>query len=99
LRHASNIYFLLEIKNIFVVVNKSITSNLPFRSVIAEETDTVLSTSNANTFMKDSQASSQVLSALMDGLVVLPNVGTEGLGLGVPWTTTETFVIGNQSDY
>ena len=80
-------------------MNNSITSNLPFRSVIAEETDTVLSTSNANTFVKDSQASSQVLSALMDGLVVLPNVGTEGLGLGIPWATTEALVIRNQSGY
>ena len=44
----------LDILSAFAVGNKYITRDLPFRSVIAEEADTILSTSNANTFMKDS---------------------------------------------
>ena len=96
----------MQARSIFIVRNQvtllsklDITSNLPFRSVVAEETNTKLSASNSNTFMNDSQTSSKVLSAFMNSLVILPDVSTEGLSLGIPWTATETLILWDQPDY
>jgi hypothetical protein len=77
LRHASKIWFLVSFCSRYQALKH--TGDLPFWSVVAEKTDTELSSSDTNTVMEDSDTSTKVLSALVNGLVILPGVSTKGL--------------------
>jgi hypothetical protein len=66
---------------------------LPFRAIVAEQTNAILVTMDAVLLVEELQTNTKVLSALTNLCVVLPNISSVGLRLGVPWTVTEALVV------
>ena len=70
-------------------------NNLPLGTVLAPETDTMLSASDSVFVVEMDHADTEVLSSLLDLAVTFPNVGSEGLCVGVVRTLSETSRVGN----
>jgi hypothetical protein len=71
------------------------TSNLPFWAIITPESNSTLLLRQTIVLVQLHKTGAKVFSSLLDGLVILPDVRSVDLGLGVPYAASEALVLGN----
>lgn len=69
-----------------------LTCDLPLRSVLAPQPNTILLAYNAMLLMEQFQAGAHIFSPCANGRIVFPDVVSPSLGLPIPRTLSETSI-------